>query len=126
MAKVKGPLMSLDASGSIAGAMTFSKWKGVNYVRQLVIPTYTNTTKQGLVRLLIKQATEAWKGSATVGGVDIDSDYKLAYATAAAGMALSGFNLFVRECVQKNYNSAGSPVYDGTLAVPSEPGDITP
>ena len=38
MAKVKGPLMSMEASGSIAGAITFAKWKGQAYVRGLVIP----------------------------------------------------------------------------------------
>jgi hypothetical protein len=46
MAKVTSPLMSLDASGSIAGALTFSKWKGRNYVRQLVIPANPRTTGQ--------------------------------------------------------------------------------
>lgn len=46
MAKVTSPLMSLDASGSIAGALTFSKWKGRNYVRQLVIPANPRTSGQ--------------------------------------------------------------------------------
>lgn len=46
MAKVTSPLMSLDASGSIAGALTFSKWKGRNYARQLVIPANPQTVGQ--------------------------------------------------------------------------------
>lgn len=122
MAKVTGPLLSLDAAGSVASTMTFSRWKGINYVRQRVIPTYSNTTLQAAIRDLVRDASEAWKAGATVGGVTIDSTYKTAYATAASGFAYSGFNLFIRECVQKNEGSA----YDGTLAVPSEPGDITP
>lgn len=50
MAKVTSPLMSLDASGSIAGALTFSKWKGRNYARQLVIPANPQTTGQQVNR----------------------------------------------------------------------------
>lgn len=50
MAKVTSPLMSLDASGSIAGAITFSKWKGRNYVRQLVIPANPRSAGQQATR----------------------------------------------------------------------------
>lgn len=120
MAKVTGPLLSLDASGSVASTMTFSRWKGVNYVRQRVIPTYTNTTLQVNARALVHDASIAWKSGATVGAVTINAAYKLAYNTAASGMALSGFNLFIRECSQKNGGSA----YDGTLVVPATPGDV--
>lgn len=38
MAVVKAPLMSLDATDSLGKAITFSKWKGRNYVRKLVRP----------------------------------------------------------------------------------------
>lgn len=120
MAKVTGPLLSLDASGSVASTMTFSRWKGVNYVRQRVIPTYTNTAAQALIRSLIKDASEAWKAGATVGVTTIDAAYKAAYDVAASGLAMSGFNLFIKECVQKN----GGSSYDLTLAVPTVPGDI--
>lgn len=46
MAKVTGPLMSLDASGSVAETITFSKWKGRNYVRQRIIPSNPQTAGQ--------------------------------------------------------------------------------
>lgn len=120
MAKVTGPLLSLDASGSIASTMTFSRWKGINYVRQRVIPTYSRTTEQGLIRDIVSDASIAWKSLATVGGVVIDAAYKLAYNEAASGFAYSGFNLFVKECIQKN----GGVAFDGTLEIPTEPGDV--
>src|SRR3972149_2835365 len=50
MAKVTGPLMSLDASGTVANTTTFSKWKGRNYVRLRVIPFNTDTALQQAVR----------------------------------------------------------------------------
>lgn len=125
MAKVTGPLLSLDASGSIADTMTFSRWKGINYVRQRIIPTYTNTFKQSAIRDLVKQATQAWKANSTITPTTIDSSYKSAFNLAAVGSAMSGFNLFVQACVSKNYDSTTSPYFDGSLVLPTDPTDIT-
>ena len=120
MAKVTGPLLSLDASGSVAKTITFSRWKGINYVRQRVIPTYSNTADQVAMRDLITDLSEAWKTGATIGGVHIDAAYKLAFDTAAQGFAYSGFNLFIRVGVSKNNGVA----YDGTLELPTDPLDM--
>lgn len=124
MAKVTGPLLSLDASGSVASTMVFSRWKGINYVRQRVIPTYTNTFKQAAIRDLITQATQAWKTGATVGSVVINSTYKAAFDAAAAGLAMSGFNMFIKNCVAINYDATTSPYFDGTLVAPEDPTDL--
>lgn len=59
MAKVTGPLMSLDASGSIASTITFSKWKGRNYVRQLTIPSNPSTGAQVAIRLALGAIAKA-------------------------------------------------------------------
>jgi hypothetical protein len=118
MAKVTGPLLSLDASGTVASTMTFSRWKGINYVRQRVIPTYKRTTEQAAVRDIVKDASVAWKTSATVGAIPVNSAYKLAYANKASGTAMSGFNLFIKDCMDINLvDTAGVKSYDGTLAV---------
>lgn len=53
MAKVTGPLFSMSASGSIGKAIVFSAWKGVQYVREHVIPTNKMTEDQGNVRLML-------------------------------------------------------------------------
>lgn len=119
MAKVTGPLLSLDAAGQVAKTLVFSRWKGVNYVRQRVIPTYSNTAKQADIRELITEASQAWQAETS----PIDSAYKAAYAVSAEGQALSGFNLFIRDCVGKNWVASA---YDGSLAIPSAPGDNTP
>lgn len=123
-AKVTGPLLSLDASGSVASTMVFSRWKGINYVRQRVIPTYSNTFKQNAIRSLITDATQAWKSGDTVGTVVINSTYKAAFDAAAAGLAMSGFNLFIKNCVVINYDASTSPYYDGSLVAPVDPTDL--
>ena len=46
MVRVYGPAMSLDASGTLAETITFTKWKGRNVLRQRVIPTNPKTGPQ--------------------------------------------------------------------------------
>lgn len=46
MAKTSGPLMSIEASGSFAKTLTFAKNRGVQYVRQLVIPRNPQSVAQ--------------------------------------------------------------------------------
>lgn len=53
MAKVTGPLMSLDASGSVGGVTVFAKWKGRNYVRGLVTPKNPESNDQAKVRTIL-------------------------------------------------------------------------
>lgn len=55
-AKVSGPLMSMDASGKIANAIVFAKWKGRNYVRQLVTPYNPQSVGQQAVRAALGSA----------------------------------------------------------------------
>ena len=38
MAKVNGPLFSLDARGQLGKALVYAIWKGLNYARKYVIP----------------------------------------------------------------------------------------
>lgn len=60
MTKVYGPLMSLDASGTLAKAVTFSKWKGRNYVRQRVIPSNPKSGAQVGRRAMFTFLTQEW------------------------------------------------------------------
>jgi len=50
MAKIRGPLLSLGASGQIAGSQVYSTWKGVRYARQLVAPANPQTADQQQTR----------------------------------------------------------------------------
>ena len=124
MAKVTAPFLSLDASGTVASTLTASKWKGINYMLQRVIPKNPKSLKQMAVRGVIADASVAWKNGDTVGTVVINSTYKAAFDLAVVGMPLSGFNLFLKNCVAINYDGTTSPYYDGTLVAPIDPTDI--
>ncbi len=60
MVKVAGPAMSLEASGSLAGVMVFSKWKGRPYVRSLVRPSNPKSGGQVGVRSIFKFLSQNW------------------------------------------------------------------
>lgn len=65
MVKLGGPAMSLDASGTIGGILTFSKWKGRPYVRTRVIPANPKSDAQQAVRACMKFLAQNWAGLAT-------------------------------------------------------------
>lgn len=87
MVKLTAPCMSLGASGSIGGAMTFAAWKGRAYARQLVIPSNPQSALQVAMRAMLKFISQAW---ASVGTTPQGS-----WATRAAASNISGFNAFV-------------------------------
>jgi len=86
MAKAVGPLMSMDASGTVAGAITFTKWKGRNVVRQRVIPTNPQSTMQRTYRQMLAGLVKLWKANTTA--------LAAAFASIATQRAISAFNAF--------------------------------
>jgi hypothetical protein len=50
MAKLKGPLLSMRASGSIGKTNVYSSWRGIPYARMHVVPQNPDTGPQQLTR----------------------------------------------------------------------------
>lgn len=68
MAKLKAPLMSLGASGKLGNALVFFGWKGLDVVREYVIPTNPKSPNQKIQRDYLKDAVakiHAAQGRAT-------------------------------------------------------------
>ena len=59
MAKLTAPLFSFGASGAIGKSLVFFPWKGINAVRQFVIPANPKTTAQATQRGYLKDAVDA-------------------------------------------------------------------
>jgi hypothetical protein len=87
MVKVAGPMLSLDASGTLAGAMVFSKWKGRPYVRSHVVPSNPKSGAQVGVRAMFKFLSQKW-GALTAGN-------KATWEATAEQLAISPFNAFL-------------------------------
>ena len=114
MAKTVGPLMSLDASGTVAGTITFSKWKGRNYVRQRVIPANPQTTAQTGVRSSFAGAVDLWKKN--------QIELRANFESQAEARGVSTFNAFtgaVQRQYSKGFGAADNP--EPTNAAPSDP-----
>ena len=101
MAKLTGPLFSLDARASLGKAITYSIWKGINYVRRLVVPQNPNTTCQQVIRKVIKRGSVGWKNGVT----GITATEQALWNTAALGTAESGFNRYMRAFIAENYST---------------------
>jgi len=88
MAKVDGPLFSLEARGKIADAMVFFPWKGRRVVRQWLKPTNPKSTKQGYLRAALKAIGKFMAKVGNIGDGDaLDSVvYQAATSSADAGM----------------------------------------
>lgn len=106
MARVSGPFMSVDASGTIYKALTASIWKGRNYIRGYFIPTNPNTEAQQTQRTLMATAVAAWQ-ALTVTEPEYGStgaeNYKSGWNIAAREVypPISGFNYYVMQyCLQ--------------------------
>src|SRR5512146_3025360 len=89
MARVTGPLMSVDASGTIAKSVTFAKWKGRNYTRRWATPSNPRSGLQTAVRAMLRFLSQYW---ATLATLDQES-----WNTQAASLKISAFNAFVRQ-----------------------------
>jgi hypothetical protein len=87
MARTTAPLFSLDASGSLANAIVFSKWRGRQFVRRHTIPKNPRTAAQMGVRAMMKFLSQSYAANKT----DIDTNF----ATPAANANVSPFNSYV-------------------------------
>jgi hypothetical protein len=63
MAKITAPLLSMGARGSIGKTLVASKWRGVPYMRQHVVPANPNTVAQQGVRSTFALLREMWKNA---------------------------------------------------------------
>ncbi len=61
MAKPRAPLLSFGASGSIANTLTYASWRGINYVREKVIPENPQSVEQTKTRSLFAWLSDVWK-----------------------------------------------------------------
>lgn len=92
MAKTTAPALSFGARGAIAKTMVYSKWRGVPYVRQHVVPANPRTAAQTTVRNTFALLREMWKLAPPL--------VKQSWDSFAQGRPFTGMNKFVGENVR--------------------------
>lgn len=95
--------MSINPSGSIAGLLTASRWKGRPYVRLLVTPANPQTSAQSATRSILAAIAKASKAVLT-SFKDVD-DVGSPFFTAARDQAPSGQS-WVSFLQRADYNAA--------------------
>lgn len=88
MVKVFGPMMSFDASGTLAKTAVFSKWKGRNYVRNRVIPANPQSGLQTGMRAMWKFLSQQWAA--------MSAGDKATYQNLADAGVVSTFNAYIK------------------------------
>lgn len=96
MAKVKGALFSLKASGKLADSLVYMSWKGIDDVRMYVVPANPRTEKQQAQRSKMTAAVNEFH-AASYNSAD-KAAWDL-YATTLQS-AMSGFNAMIREHIK--------------------------
>lgn len=86
MVRLKGPMMSMDASGTLGKTITFAKWKGRNYARKTVTPANPQSGGQTGMRAAIKFLSQIWNGLA--------AGPKASWEDRAEADKISTFNAF--------------------------------
>lgn len=115
MAKVTAPALSFGASGSIAKTAVYSKWKGVPYVRQHVVPSNPQTEAQQLTRTTFAQLREMWKLAPQI--------LQGPWNAFAKGRPFTGMNKFVGENIRVIKGDAN---FNDFIASPGAAGGIAP
>ncbi len=102
MVKTTGPMMSLTASGTLAGAITFSHWKGRQYVRERVIPSNPKSGDQVGRRAMFKFLTQIWAG--------LSAPAKATWQDLADQLVSSRFNAFLSDNME-NWHNFLTPIF---------------
>lgn len=97
MAKLKAPLFSLGAVGQIGKAIVYFGWKGLDCVREYVIPANPQTAPQQTQRGYVSDAVAEWHGAAYT-APDQTGWNRLA---GTFEKIMSGFNAMVRSFVNE-------------------------
>lgn len=115
MAKLKGPLFSLGASQQLGKALVYFNWKGLDCVREYVIPSNPKTDAQNTQRGYLRTAVGFIHAAMARPTLSLGSTDITAYALWASIVqsATTWFNQAVRNILDQAVAVKGVAVYRG-------------
>ncbi|MBA7591681.1 hypothetical protein ES708_33841 [subsurface metagenome] len=98
MAKLKGPLFSLGASQQLGKTLVYFAWKGLNVVREYVVPANPKTALQQAQRAHLTAAVAGIHTAQADATNPLASIDQVAYSALAAvkGIIMTWFNMAVK------------------------------
>lgn len=118
MAKLKAPLLSLGASQQLGKTLVFSSWKGINTVREYVIPSNPKTALQLVQRAYVTAAVAMVHTAQARAGSALASDDQVANSALASakGLIMTWFNQMVKLWIDVKVTGKSPIVYsDGKV-----------
>lgn len=106
MAKLKGPLFSLGATSQLGKALVFFPWKGLNVVREYVVPANPNTLPQQYQRGYLRDAVAKIHDAILAVAIKLKAEDKTAYALLGSTFPTprTWFNVIVKNWVDLKVN----------------------
>ncbi|MBA7532642.1 hypothetical protein ES705_24868 [subsurface metagenome] len=94
MVKLKNPLLSLRASGTLGRALTFVRRRGRNIVEGMPTPTNADSPAQKVWRPMFSKCVDLWHL--------LSAAEKLAWESAARPLHMTGYAWFISQCLRPN------------------------
>jgi len=113
MARTKGPLFSLGASGSVGDCLVYANWKGRDYCREYAIPQNPQSTNQVNVRTAWDLLVTKWQGLAY--------GDKSIWDTFADQFSMSGFNQFMSRGMDAYVAQLGTSTTPASVGISGNP-----
>lgn len=120
MAKLKGPLFSLGATQKLGGALVYFPWKGLNVVREYVIPANPRTDAQTTQRGYLSNAVDRIHTAQARATNPLDEDDVSAYALWGSTFPTprTWFNQICKNMIDQQVDGNDYPVYYDGSATP--------
>jgi hypothetical protein len=119
MAKVSGPLMSMDASGKFGGALVFANRLGTKVVRQLVAPANPQSADQETARNYVRACGDIQRQTNTTAEVlngETLTDKERLAAQAPTGQTWNGYLVGLVVGVNAINAVAADAIWSGLIA----------
>lgn len=116
MVRLKAPLFSLEASGTLGKSVVFAKWKGRDYARRHAIPANPKSGLQTGIRAVFGFCAAHWQ--------IMNVAYSATWEIIAANRDLTGLNAYIADAVDLARRNRGwrDNAYgqaDGTVNAPT-------
>ena len=120
MAKLKGPLFSLGASQQLGKALVFFPWKGLNVVREYVVPSNPKTTAQTTQRGYLTAAVTAIHTSQALaaGGINAVDIAAMALWGSIYATPRTWFNQIVKNWIDQKVAALIPIIWGGGVVTP--------
>lgn len=120
MAKLKAPLFSLGARGALGKALVYFPWKGIDCVREYVIPTNPRTAGQVTQRGYLTDAVAAVHAEQALAALPLNAADIRAFALWAGVVqaATTWFNQLVRHWIDITIDGKTPAIFREGVSTP--------